>query len=174
MLEEEFIKKSDLDKEKEFIKKINVDKAMKKTVAALILIILSILTYVLPLLDGFFDFGLIFEGASLVFLLMARNYMSKYDEFRAKRYILCSIATIGWILIYDTIIFISTIENIVDLVVIVYSYILIEIRTLLYVAVLFAINRDLNKINNFDRYKESTDWFYERYEEKNDKNKKII
>lgn len=31
--------------------------------------------------------------------------------------------------------------------------------------ILFAINRDLSKADNPIKYKESTDWFYETYEE---------
>lgn len=35
--------------------------------------------------------------------------------------------------------------------------------------ILFAINRDLSKADNPIKYKESTDWFYEKYEENNQK-----
>lgn len=31
---------------------------------------------------------------------------------------------------------------------------------------LFEINRNLSKADNPEKYKESTDWFYEKYEEK--------
>ena len=52
------------DEEKEFIKKVNVDKAKNKTIVPILLIIISVLTYVVPLMYGEFDFGIIFEGIS--------------------------------------------------------------------------------------------------------------
>lgn len=154
--------------EKIFIKKINIDKARNKTIVPIILMIISILTYVMPLIFGEFDFGIIFEIVSLVFLLIARNYMSKYDEIRSKRYIICSMVSIGWILIFDIIIFISSIQDIVDLAFVGYDYFFGEIFSILYLMILFAINKDLSKADNPDKYKESTDWFYERLDEKDD------
>ena len=155
--------------EKNFIKKVNIDKAKNKTIAPIILMIISILTYVMPLILGEFDFGIIFEIASLVFLLVARSYMSKYDEIRSKRYIICSMVSIGWILIFDIMIFISSIQDIVDVAFIGYGYFFGEIFSILYLMRLFAINRDLSKADNPDKYKESTDWFYEKYEDKGNK-----
>lgn len=35
--------------------------------------------------------------------------------------------------------------------------------------ILFAINKDLSKADNPIKYKESTDWFYEQHEEKEEK-----
>lgn len=103
------------DEEKEFIKKINVDKAKKKTKIPIILIALSLFTYIMPLIYGEFDFGLVFEILSLIFLLIARGYMTKYDEIRSKRYIICSMVAIGWILIYDLIFLCSFITNGLDI-----------------------------------------------------------
>lgn len=162
------------DKEKEFIKKINVDKAKNKASASMLLIIISLLTYVIPLIYGEFDFGIIFEIVSLVFLVMAKSYMTKYDDIKAKRYIICSMIAIGWILIYDIILLCATMEDIVDLAFLGYDYFFGEGVTILYLSTLFAINRDLSKADNPERYKESTDWFYEKYEEKEDGENKNV
>lgn len=162
------------DNEKKFIKKVNVDKAKNKTIAPILLMVISILTYVPPLIFGEFDFGIVFEIASIVFLLIARNYMSKYDETRAKKYIICSMVSIGWILIYDLIIFCSSIQDIVDLAFLGYEYYFGEILSILYLIILFAINRDLSKADNPEKYRESTDWFYEKYEDKEDGGKKNV
>lgn len=162
------------DKEKEFIKKINVDKAKNKASASMLLIIISLLTYVIPLIYGEFDFGIIFEIVSLVFLVMAKSYMTKYDDIKAKRYIICSMIAIGWILIYDIILLCATMEDIVDLAFLGYDYFFGEGVTILYLSTLFAINRDLSKTDNPERYKESTDWFYEKYEEKEDGENKNV
>lgn len=153
------------DEEKEFIKKVNVDKAKNKTIAPILLMILSILTYVVPLMYGEFDFGIVFEIISLVFLLIARSYMSKYDEIRSKRYVICSMVAIGWILIYDVILLCSYVQDIVDLALLGYDFYFGELFSILYLIILFAINKDLSKADNPIKYKESTDWFYETYEE---------
>lgn len=154
------------EEEKDFIKKVNIDKAKNKTRVSILLIVVSLLTYIVPLICGEFDFGIVFEIISLFFLLVARNYMSKYDESKAKRYIICSMLSIGWILIYDIIVFVASIEDIVDLAFLGYDYFFGEILSILYLILLFAINRDLAKADNPVKYKENTDWFYERYEEK--------
>lgn len=153
------------DEEKEFIKKINVDKAKNKTVVPIVLIAFSISTYILPLINGEFDFGIIFEVASLVFLILARINMSKYDEIKAKRYIICSMVSIGWILIYDILVSISYVEDIVDVIFLPWDFVLAQVISLAYLILLFAINKDLSKADNPVKYKESTDWFYEQYEE---------
>ena len=77
------------DEEKNFIKKINIDKAINKTKFTIILIVVSILTYVIPIFLGVLDFGIFFEIISLIFLIISRNYMLKYDEVKAKKYIIC-------------------------------------------------------------------------------------
>ncbi len=158
------------DKERKFIREENIDKAKKKTIAPMVFIGISLLTYVMPLMWGEFDFGILFEVASLVFLILARNYMSQYDETRAKRYIICSIVSIGWILIYDIILLCVSIQDAIDVAFLGYDYLLGEFFLILYLIILFAINKDLSKADNPEKYKESTDWFYERYEsdEKND------
>jgi Sec-independent protein secretion pathway component TatC len=147
--------------DKDFIKKVNIDKANNKTIGEIIIIGISIATYIEPLINGIFDFGIIFEVASLIFLLLARKYMSKYDEIKAKRYIICSMLAIGWIIIYD-IIFVFSLKN-VDADV----YGMGMALTILYLTGLFAINKDLAKAENPEKYKKSTDWFYERSEEEN-------
>lgn len=160
------------EEEKEFVKKVNIDKAKNKTIASISLIIISILTYVVPLMLGEFDFGIVFEVISLIFLIIARNYMNKYDETRSKRYIICAMVPVGWLLIYDIIVLLSSISDAVDLAFLGFDYFFGEILSIVYMIILFAINRDLAKADNPVKYKESTDWFYEKYEGKeNGKNK---
>ena len=89
------------------------------------------MTYIIPLMYGEFDFGIVFEIISLIFLIIARNYMSEYDEIRAKRYIICSIVAIGWIFIYDIIFIFSSIQDIVDFVFLGYDFFFGEIFTIL-------------------------------------------
>ncbi len=149
-----------LDKEKCDIKKVNIEKATNKTNIAIILIVISIFTYILPIIYEKFDFGIIFECASLVFLLISRFYMSKYDESKAKRYVICSILSIGWILVYDVLLVITSISKYIS-----FEgsfYLLGEVISITYLYILFSINKYLSKAENPDKHKESTDWFYEK------------
>lgn len=159
-----------IDKEEEFVKNVNIDKAKNQTNLPILLISISILTYVIPLFWGEFDFGIIFEIASLVILLIARNFMSSYNEIWSKRFVVCAIFLIVWILVYDILFLFSYMESIYDLFIISYIYIFREMILILYVIMLFRVNRSLSKADNPAEYKESTDWFYEQYE-KNRKQK---
>ena len=161
------------NEEKQFAIKVNVDKAKNKTFAPILLMIISILTYIPPLMFGEFDFGIVFEIISLVFLIIARRYMKHYDEIKSKRYLICAMIPVGWLLIYDLIVMLSSMRDAVDFLFLGYDYFFGEILSILYILVLFAINRDLAKADNPIKYKESTDWFYEKYEEKDGENKNV-
>ena len=157
------------DKEKEFSKNVNIDKAKNKTMACIGFIIISLLSYVLPLLWEEFDFGMVFEILTLAFILMARHYMSSYDIDKSKSFTIFAMIPIGWLLIYDLINIISSVTNILDLTLLGMDFIVQEFFTLLAFATLFAIYKDLRKADNPEKYKESTDWFYERLDEKDGK-----
>ncbi len=157
------------DKEKEFIKNVNVDKAKNKTTACIILLIISILSYIIPLLLGDFDFGIIFESLTLVFILIARHYMSKYDEDHSKKSIIIAMIPIGWLFIYDLITVLSYIFDVYDLAFLGFDFTLQEGFTIIVLSILYIINKDLKKADNPEKYKESTDWFYERLDEKDEK-----
>ena len=132
--------------EKEFVKKINVDKAKNKTKYAIGCLIISILSYVMPFLVGEYDFGIVFEIATLVCIFIARNRMSIYDEDGSKKYIIIALLSIGWLLVYDIVTIVLSAYDFIDLLDMSASLILQEIFT----------------------YKESTDWFYESLDKNND------
>ncbi len=157
------------NKEKEFVKNINIDKAKNKTIPAIVLTIISLLSYVYPLIFGDFDFGIFFEILTLVFIFMARSNMEKYDEDRSKRYTIFAMIPIGWLLIYDFITILSYVSNMIDLTLLGLDFVFKEECIILILLILFAINKDLRKADNPEKYKESTDWFYERLDEKDDK-----
>ena len=154
------------DNEKEFIKNVNVDKAKNKTISCILLTIINLLSYVVPLMFGDFDFGMIFEILTLVFIFIARNYMSKYDEYRSKKYTIFAMIPIGWLLIYDLITIMSYVSNVLDFTFLGFGFVLHEGFTILDLMILFAINKDLRKADNPEKYKESIDWFYERLDKK--------
>ena len=156
------------DTEKDFSKKVNIDKAKNKTIGCMVLTIISLFSYIVPLMFGDFDFGMIFEILTLIFIFMARNQMSKYDEDRSKIYTILAMIPIGWLLIYDLITILSYVSDVLDFTFLGLDFVLQEGFTILSLMILFAINKDLRKADNPEKYKESTDWFYERLDEKND------
>lgn len=158
------------DEEKDFIKNVNIDKAKIKNTSCIILIIISILSYVFPLLFGDFDFGLIFELISLAFMVIAHVNMKKYDESRSEIFTILSIIPIGWLLIYDLLTIIPYITSVLDFSLISYDFILQETFSFLILILSYRINKDLRKADNPEKYKESTDWFYEKLDG-NDRNK---
>ena len=120
----------------------------------------------MPFILGDFDFGMIFEIFTLIFILIARIYMSKYDEDRSKRFIIFAMIPIGWLLIYDLITVLVYVSDVLDFTFLSFDFILQEGFTLLDLLILYAIYKDLRKADNPEKYKESTDWFYERLDEK--------
>lgn len=156
------------DTEKEFIKNVNIDKAKNKTIVCIALTIINLLSYIVPLMLGTFDFGIFFETLTLVFIFIARSYMSKYDEERSKKFTIFAMIPIGWLLIYDLITILSYVPNVLDFTFLGLNLILQEIFTILNLVILFEINKDLRKADNPEKYKKSTDWFYERLDEKDD------
>ena len=94
--------------------------------------------------------------------------MSKYDEERSKRFTIFAMIPIGWLLIYDLITILSYISNILDFTFLGLDFIFQEVFIILVLVILFEANKDLRKADNPEKYKESTDWFYERLDEKYD------
>ena len=95
---------------KTHIRKVYKDKAENLLKKCMVIMFLSILTYILPLvLFKAFDFGLVFEVISLVFIVIAYNKMGQNDFRVLKRYTIIAMITIGWLIIYD---FIDLLANI--------------------------------------------------------------
>ena len=161
------------DKDKEFIKKINIDKAKKLSIIAIVVICISIATYLPALYFGVFDFGIIFEVGGLIFLIVSRKYMLKKDEKEARTFAICSILSVGWILIYDLINLILSSEDFIDLAFVAYDYKYGEYLLLVFVGLLGKIIWDLSRANNPVEYQGNTDWFYEKYEEEGENNKNV-
>ena len=136
------------DKEKEFVKNVNIDKAKNKTMVCIGLTIISLLSYVVPLMFGNFDFGMVFEILTLVFIFMARHYMSIYDEDRSKRFTIFAMIPIGWLLIYDIITILSYVSNVLEFTFLGLDFVLQEGFTILDLLILLTINKDLRKADN--------------------------
>ena len=152
------------NEEKEFIKKVNMDKAKNKTAISIGVLVVSISSYIFPLMFGEYDFGIIFEIASLIFIILARKYIAEYNETLSKRFIVLTMIPIGWLLIYDFWDLASYVRNGIDLFLLGYDYYFLELLSITNMLILFKIYRDLAKADNPEKFKESTDWFYEKYD----------
>jgi hypothetical protein len=94
--------------------------------------------------------------------------MSIYDEDVSKKYSVIALLSIGWLLVYDIVTIVLSAYDFIDLLDMSASLILQEIFTLFGFSFLFAIYKDLRKADNPEKYKESTDWFYESLDKNND------
>ena len=154
--------------EREYVKKINIDKAKNILTVCIGLTLISLLTYCMPLLYGDFDFGMILEIITLILAVIARFYTQKYDEDRSRIYAIIAIIPIGQLLIYDLIQLFFIASDILDLAFMGIGFYGSELLTILDIMLLFRAYKSLRKAWNPERYKESTDWFYESLKEKND------
>ena len=152
--------------ERDLAKKVSMEKANNKLIIPILLLVISILTYIIPLMYGEFDFGLIFETIALVLLVIAKRYIVSNDEKRTKRYIICSMLLIGWLLIYDIIWLILYILEGVDLFNLTYNFFFGEIFSIGSIAFLYSINKDLSKTSEQIKYENNKNWFYEENEGK--------
>ncbi len=158
---------------KKYFFKVNMDKAKNKTRIAIFIILVSIMTYIIPILEGILDFGVIFESVSLIFIIIAKRYMLKYNLEKARKYNFYAMLPIGWLFVYDGITYLLSAESFIGLITMIFLYIFSEILLIIYMLTLFLIKKSLEKAGDPEKYKESTDWFYEKYEEKENENENI-
>ena len=85
------------------IKEAYLDRASNLLKISMATFIFSFITYLIALLYGAFDFGLIFEIISFVFLLLAFFRIKNEDTQAAKTYLIISMISVGWLIIYDLI-----------------------------------------------------------------------
>ena len=154
------------NKEKEFIKEVNMDKAIKKIIVCITLTLISLLSYVMPLLLGAFDFGFVFEIITLVFTFIAKEYIGKNDEEHARKYTIMAIIPIGWLFIYDLLTVLPYISDIADLTYLGIGFLGGELLLIANIMILLAVIKDIRKADNPEKHQEDLDWFYERPDEK--------
>lgn len=137
-----------------FKKNIYLNKAKNILFLTIPFFILSFITYIIPNLFNIFDFGLIFELLSFILLLIALHFINKSNIYYSKRFIIFSIFSIGWLLVYDLInLFVN------------FSFHAIIFFDKLLIIIIFLqskIYKNLCKANNENEFEEPTDWFYDK------------
>ena len=102
------------------IRKTYKDKTENLLKGCMSVMIVSLLTYLLPLIIfKAFDFGMIFEIITLVFIVIAYNKISQNDFKAVKKCIIIAMIPIGWLIIYD---FINLLANIKEVLIEVFRY----------------------------------------------------
>lgn len=113
-------KEEKLEKQKEHIRKIYSEDSLKNLSFSMAILIFSLFTYIFPiLLDNNFDFGLIFEIITFIFVFLAKGAIELDNLNTAKKYIIIAMIPIGWLIIYD---FINLLANFQEVLVEVISY----------------------------------------------------
>lgn len=155
--------------EKEFRKDINISNALKKSNISIILILVSMVTYIRALIIYLtFDFGMIFEILSLIALIISRIYMKNNDEKNSKKFIIIAAGLIIWLIIYDIVFLLYTIKTFMDIALFEWTFLFDELILIGYLISLYEIYKKLSKISNPEKFKESTDWFYEKAPQNNE------
>lgn len=103
---------------------------------------------------------------SLIFLIISKGYMNNYNLPKSKVYLFCSMLTIGWLFVYDIIIILSYIENIIDIFLLGWIFYITQIIVIINLTTLYLAYKDLLKAEKPVENMESTDWFYEKLDEK--------
>ena len=111
-------------------------------IIAIILIVVSISTYIMPILGGGFDFGLVLEVLSLVLVIAAKNYLSKNNLNDSMVSAKVAILLIAILLIYDIVQFVNTATNLSAEVL---NFILEELIFIAYIIVLSILSIRISK-----------------------------
>lgn len=134
--------------------------------------ILSFATYLSAIFFyNAFDFGLIFEIISFIFIIFAINKTLKNDFQSGKRNIIIAIIPIGWLIIYD---FFNLCVNIVEVMTEVSGYYLsfdkyfyyiepylFDVILIAMIILLYKSYRSLNRVTSNSQSDNYTDTFYD-------------
>lgn len=162
------------EKNKKHIEEIYTEQSIKLMKLCIGLFLFDSLTYIYGFYLGRYDFGFIFEFISFIFLLVALNKLRKKDFISAKRNILISIFSLGWIILYDLIKSFMNFEETISAIVqfyIVFDSFLATLFTvflicdgicLLILLLLLKSYNSLNKADGSIKTNNFTDTFYDK------------
>lgn len=165
------------EKEREFKKKISVDRISVN--GALIFYFIGVVPYLSDFLfyyfeDKIFNYSIILVAIIPIFFMILKYYTKKYNVKKCKIYTIIIIGLLIITCIFNLLhfynnwyIYESWFESRSKPYFDWFGYTIAEIF------VMFGIYALLLKAEDPEKYKESTDWFYEKYENKDNKIKKI-
>ena len=156
----------------EHVNEVYTDKAENLLNICKKLFLFSFFTYLLGFfLYRTFDFGLIFELISYFFVLQASNTISQNNINLCKRNCIFSMIPIGWLIIYDFIIILLNLPQVIMQIFTFYSsfdyyfyYLspyLVDIVLITLLSLLYTTLRSLEKIDNTQKTTDYTETFYD-------------
>ncbi len=163
-----------LDEEnKKHIQKTYTDKAMKLLKICIGLSIFSILTYFIAIFFyQLFDFGLIFETISFVFMVMAWYKITNHNLQAGKRNVIIAMLPIGWLMIYDLINLLANIQEVMYEVIGYYTSLdqyfyylepyLYDVVLVALIVLLYAVYHALTKADGSKKADDYVESFYDK------------
>ena len=148
-----------MDKNKDIM-----DIAKNKLKKSIYFLIISILTFIIPIITGYRDFGIFFEISAIVSLIISIIYLDRYEYNKSKVFINISLLSVILIMIYDVQLFFEIISNNIDFVKAIFNYAFGELIFICYIINLVKVKQILNK-NNMEK-KENTDWLFYKDDDK--------
>lgn len=161
------------DKNQKHIQTVYADKASNLLKICMAIFAFSILTYVYAIfILNSFDFGLIFEAISLLFIIMAYSKINQRSFAPAKRNTIIAMVPVGWLIIYDFIHLLINIQEVMEEVIYYYTSTdqffywlapyLFDVALVLIMVLLF---KTLSALSRADGSKQATNYvdnFYDR------------
>ena len=157
---------------KKHIEEVYLDKALNSLKICIGILIFSSITYLI----GFFvfhsfDFGLIFEIISFIFIIFSYNKIEKKDFNAGKRNCIIAMIPIGWLIIYD---FINLVANIGEVLGEIINYFtsfdqyfyyltpyLLDVTLVVNIVLLYRTYASLNRADGTTKSENYVDTFYD-------------
>ena len=162
----------EIQENKEHIQKIYTEKAQKLLKFCIVILIVNGITYLIGFfLYNSFDFGLVFEIITFIFILIANNRIEQKNMKLGKINTIMAIIPISFLIIYDLIHLAINIEEVLEEVLIYYTssdqffyYIepyLFDVTLIAVIKLLYKTYKALNKADNTQQSENYLDTFYD-------------
>ncbi len=162
----------EIQENKEHIQKIYTEKAQKLLKFCIVILIVNGITYLIGFfLYNSFDFGLVFEIITFIFILIANNRIEQKNMKLGKINTIMAIIPISFLIIYDLIHLAINIEEVLEEVLIYYTSsdqffyniepYLFDITLIAVIKLLYKTYKALNKADNTQQSENYLDTFYD-------------
>ena len=162
----------EIQENKEHIQKIYTEKAQKLLKFCIVILIVNGITYLIGFfLYNSFDFGLVFEIITFIFILIANNRIEHKNMKLGKINTIMAIIPISFLIIYDLIHLAINIEEVLEEVLIYYTSsdqffyniepYLFDVTLIAVIKLLYKTYKALNKADNTQQSENYLDTFYD-------------
>ncbi len=159
-------------KNKAHVQEVYVDKAIRLLKFCIGIFALSGITYLIALAYNLFDFGLIFEIISFIFVLLSIDRLKQHKLQSSKKTIVIAMIPIGWLIIYDFINLLANLGEVIREVVNYYTSIdqffyflgpyLVDVTLISLIVLLYKSYSSVNKADGTTVSNSYADTFYNK------------